>query len=88
MGKPSISARFDSDLLKQPLLPLSMLLIFSYLYFNAFYEGYSINDNLRTGDCCTKKDKKFYRSIFGVHCGLWAVSVLLVYVILHCWKVK
>ena len=85
MSKRSIRAGFGSDLLKQPLLPISMVLIFAYLYFNAIYEGFSINDNLRIEDCCIPEDKCYYRWVFWTLSALWVLLVFLIYGV-HCCK--
>ena len=69
----------DTEKIGQPLLSISMLLIYGYLIFYVFYEGITEIDDKDEDfvNCiCLGKDKAFYIALFGIFSAFWITAVV------------
>ena len=70
----------------QPLLSISVILIYLYLMVYVFYEAYNEIDRADEDfiNCsCHGKDMRFYRAIFYLFSSFWLIAVLI-WTVLGC----
>ena len=70
---------FYTEKIGQPLLCFSMFLIYVYLMFYVFYEGFTEIDNKDEDfvNCiCLGKDKAFYIALFVIFSVIWITAVV------------